>query len=620
MKTFTGPAVESLLSCPHSIWPEIVSNNEEFQRLARQRRDLISNVDYLLHVLFADNKNIADLFSLEVKEQEKIIAAYNDVAEFISCDEISQRLAYYLPFEIIPDSAYISQDDPLSDALRNFSAVYKNIWRRLLYIYELRANFLNGDIQSNTDDKESFVCKAAHLIPALLQKKILSFSEVTTILKENRSKTLKESLLDAILASADLGIIQVQELQIAARSKDLDCLKFLFPYPKEAANFTALKDLDDLATVMDKAKKECSINRNHCVKNFSRSEPGRAEWVEACGRQKIISHYAEIIANSLHNEDLSWEDFLDYASRNNEEDFLLLAVNSIRMMIEKCAKSDIITASFLAIYCKRLLYSVSLSDYVGVKKSLESTLCRWFNADIIEASYLSDFDLKPRELEGETLSENVCSVEEYQHLINALNLIRDNKEFSKYFYPLFNLYGSRMKGCGSKFTDIDLAVFVKPGVNPSEHKKLAMIMDKALQHEKIKGRVLQFWLVEHEQYLKVTDHFHDDKLIANGSYAHVLFGGAWLGDLEIIKEMHAKLLAPYLFTGNTSLIRTCLHELERDNLQYPLLHKGYAYLFPEGKRFETRYIDANCSFYDSGYRKLAAKLFLRKVFLPQFRV
>jgi hypothetical protein len=108
--------------------------------------------------------------------------------------------------------------------------------------------------------------------------------------------------------------------------------------------------------------------------------------------------------------------------------------------------------------------------------------------------------------------------------------------------------------------------------------------------------------------------------MGNSSYAHVLFGGAWFGDLELVKELHAKLLTPYLFTENKSLREVCLRELERDNLQYRLLHKGYDYLFPAGKRLQTNYIDAHCAFYDSGYRMLATKLFLKKVFLPRLGV
>ncbi len=64
-----------------------------------------------------------------------------------------------------------------------------------------------------------------------------------------------------------------------------------------------------------------------------------------------------------------------------------------------------------------------------------------------------------------------------------------------------------------------------------------------------------------------------------------------------------------------------LQEIERDLLQYRLMHKGYAHARPEVSSFNSEHssdIDSNSSFWDAGYRQVASQLFVNKVFLPQF--
>jgi hypothetical protein len=615
MKAFTAPAVESLLNYPNLIWPNEVSENEEFKRLVNQRLDLCSNVKYLLDLLSQDNKTI-----MELKEDgaslKKIIAAYNGLADFISEYETNGRIIFYLPFEMIPDLEFVLEVNELNRAADNFLSAYMKAWRKFLYIYELRVNFVDGDILESglRRDNEIFVCKAAHLIPILLQKKLITFAEVVTMLKTSSTQTLSVSLIDAILAANDLKIISDDQLRVSADPKVLGCFFTNVKSQVAQPEASIIKTGGELALFIASALKECLRNR------FFEVSPERMSWLEEVEKQKIINNYSEVIVNSVINNHLPMDILMGYFNLQVDTNFLLLAINTFRLTVERMKKIKIEFAVTMAYYVKSWLHKTWLLDSVDAKKAIESTLHRWFNAEIIDASYLLTFDLKPVNLESEILSENVCSAEEFYELTKALNSIRDNEAFAQYFYPVFNLYGSRVKGYGSKFTDIDLAVFVKPGVDPLQKDLVTEAITKILKHEKIKGRVLQFWLANHEEYLTVGNYFNGDKLMGNSSYAHVLFGGTWFGDLELVKTLHAKLLTPYLFTENKSLREVCLRELERDNLQYRLLHKGYDYLFPAGKRLDTKYIDANCAFYDSGYRTLATKLFLKKVFLPRLGI
>ena len=63
-----------------------------------------------------------------------------------------------------------------------------------------------------------------------------------------------------------------------------------------------------------------------------------------------------------------------------------------------------------------------------------------------------------------------------------------------------------------------------------------------------------------------------------------------------------------------------LLEIERDTLQYRLMHKGNARHYPEQGGIQTENsgaLDSESMFWDSGYRRVATQLFLKKVFLPQ---
>ena len=59
-----------------------------------------------------------------------------------------------------------------------------------------------------------------------------------------------------------------------------------------------------------------------------------------------------------------------------------------------------------------------------------------------------------------------------------------------------------------------------------------------------------------------------------------------------------------------------LQAIERDLLQYRLLHKGYERHYPTTKK-TAESIDGNSAYWDSGYRAVATKLFIDKVYIPQ---
>ncbi len=116
-----------------------------------------------------------------------------------------------------------------------------------------------------------------------------------------------------------------------------------------------------------------------------------------------------------------------------------------------------------------------------------------------------------------------------------------------------------------------------------------------------------------------------DMALGERSWTHVLFGGVWEGNKEAIDELREKLLVPY-FSNTKTIIHgreargLYLEELERDTLQYRLMHKGYERFYPPRGGIDAPHadrIDGKSVFWDSGYRAMAIKLFASRVFLPK---
>ena len=89
--------------------------------------------------------------------------------------------------------------------------------------------------------------------------------------------------------------------------------------------------------------------------------------------------------------------------------------------------------------------------------------------------------------------------------------------------------------------------------------------------------------------------------------------------------LHKRLLCSYFTAPKTTIegrptYTRWLEEMERDSLQYRLLHKGFERYFPIQSPMNTVHghaIDGQSAFYDSRYRRIATELFIRRVFLPQ---
>lgn len=103
--------------------------------------------------------------------------------------------------------------------------------------------------------------------------------------------------------------------------------------------------------------------------------------------------------------------------------------------------------------------------------------------------------------------------------------------------------------------------------------------------------------------------------------AHKIFNMFWVSKDPRIEEKRAAIAVKYMLLPADSPFRhECLSRLEADLLQYRLMHKGYPYAYGKDlskalRKFSD--IDGASAFYDVRYRRVAATLYAKYVFIPQ---
>lgn len=170
-------------------------------------------------------------------------------------------------------------------------------------------------------------------------------------------------------------------------------------------------------------------------------------------------------------------------------------------------------------------------------------------------------------------------------------------------YPIAILGGSRLKGYGDINSDIDVCMFVKSDLSSEDE---VQIDDNFIGYNLNKIKL--------ENDGKLAD--------PKENWVHELFNTAWVGKNEAIISIQQKLIPEYFYEQDPDIRASCIERLEQDLLQYRLMHKGYARHYPvySERLPNDQEIDGQSAFYDSGYRQIATKLYIDKVFIPKISV
>ncbi len=495
----TFPHIESVASAAESLlhvrdkatsWPEEIKQNKQLEKEIVLRNEAIRNINSLFTHIPRVDMDIVEALDTGLTDEAEVTEIYKSLTAFIASDEYNKRFVLYFPFELIPSTTWEPKSEKLQSAVEEFTHTYLEKWNNLLNINDVRANFVDGDVLESELRTEPLarVTKAAHLLPKLVEKGLITLPEIISLIEDNPGNTLQKSIVDTLPVLVDMEFLSLHEMENILQSNYL--------------------------TLPQKTKKEI---------------PG----------------------DKVTGARLKWLSEKDKA--------------------------------------------VDMEDGL---------------ADIID---------KPFEEKQSSLKK------EQKILTSAIRSIESNPELSRVLYPASILFGSKVKGYGAVDADMDVAVFIKPNSTAEDVEHAKTLLTETLPDEHIKGKIVEFWLEEDDDELKVIDFPDSQSNVADSSWSHVLFEGVWVGNSDAIKELHSKLLTGYLYSKDKTIKdgearRIWLEEMERDTLQYRLMHKGYARLFPEQGGIHTEHsdsIDGESMFYDSGYRRLATKLYLNKVFLPQ---
>ena len=595
-----GPAMETLFArSKDSLWPSRILNDPEMVRQADMRQNLYAKLCAAFDHMPDPTTEVAEALETGAVEEDAVAELFEQLAVFLDADSRHSRLVLYLPFELIPPKSWGHKSDMFGISSDRFMRSYMRCWRELLEESDVRANFVDGNILESelAPDGQPLVRKAAHLIPQLVQKGHLSGAEVTAFMDSASSDILRESVADALPA---LAARTAKPAHTAEQALGRDWLKTL---PEEIAYELQKFDMREAL-------------------DHSRGQPAaRVAWERRNKEDLLVSAYATRIAEMIIADRIAPRDVLPLLSAT-QNTLRLAVIRGIGLAVEGLASIDSARARRMS----EMFVNGFKTEWLSVSDvydELEGILARWASLGVTTEAVLNKFgfDLPKLDVNFSTTSPLAAEIRGFSP---AIELISRNPEYSQLLYPAAVFFGSRLKGYAKRNADLDAAVFVKPGIDKKERAKVRRILAKLFPSEKIDGKVVEFWLEEEGHGLRVRDFPDADVFQGDSTWVHLLMGSVWLGQDETVRGLYTKLLPGFLYSvGKTFMgrdIRTLrLEELEHEVLQYRLMHKGYRRFFPPagGIGRGAKGLDPESAFWDSGYRRLATKLFVERVFLPQ---
>lgn len=624
------PAIESLLepAIAKEVWSDVVTDNRFFVKQVEKRRKLISCHELICRSLPRLDISLRAGMREGFITEDQVSLFYDLLSELLESDNDYQRLILYLPFEYLPDMKKPFSNSALKASAEHFCQAYLKAWKNLFIFYDVRANFVDGDVleaELRTDDHPRVV-KAAHLIPKLIEKGIIDFRSIVTEIESSENQIFKDSIADSFAVLADLGCITKNELGVMESSKDrlvqnMAKLIVLYLEPKIDPVQTTTNP-SSLASLKNQLEAELPQIGSQ---DFGQITIKRKEWLRQKLEWDAISKIGGLISQLIIGNKVSRNEIGFYLTPEASSACQLALIEGIRSAIEKLATINTESAKKQSSEWKKVLTLLWGLDDQKTKEVLQKTFRRLNHLNLIDDHELEQLEVVLPDLVGSFAKNLSLMQKEITEIRVMTDSIKSNPRLLHFIYPVTLVFGSRLKGYGEESADIDIAVFARPGISLDDYPKIQKLLLTTFSHDMFHGEITVFWLEEEGEQLKVRDFEDPVNFWGDSSWAHILFGSAWIGENEEIRKIRNQLFIPYLFDGDKKLrgrVRRnlCLEEMERDYLLYRLLHKGYERFYPPCGGIKTPHadeIDGDSMFYDSGYRQLATRLFLSRVFLPQ---
>jgi predicted nucleotidyltransferase len=566
-----------------------------------------------------------DAAAENVLPETEIEGLYASLVELLE-NEDYERAVLYIPFEFLPDAFKESSHGTLRHSAEKFKDAYMKAWHSTLKFHDVRANFVDGDVLEadlRTEDLPRVV-KAAHLIPKLMERGFMHMEDVFTLLETSDDEILRQSVIDTLPVLADLGLLRPEDLATLRASRN--------PMIRDAALAIA-SNKQEHRPDQDAGSISFPDMQNRLRKDLARidttdygaASPKRTHWLKEEAKRKTIDAMSDTISDAIKKNEFPAELTTEFLSTEADSSTQESYIAGIRKSIETIAETDSTQAKTLYERNKDTLLSLWKKNSPEIRAALSKTFFRFHELGMVDDQRLRELDMAIPALAG-PFSENLKSMDpEVRDIKSMVAVMETDPELAECVYPMVIVYGSRLKGYGGENADIDIAVMIKPDVATERRGKIQERLKAVFVHEKIRGAITEFWLEKTEEGLGVRDLNRPDAATGEKYWTHVLFGGAWEGETSTVDELRKKLLVPYFSETSTMIYghnarELYLEEMERDTLQYRLMHKGYERFFPAYGGMKTPHgdrIDGESIFWDSGYRDAAIKLFANRVFLPK---
>ncbi|MBI2595801.1 hypothetical protein HYW46_03675 [Candidatus Daviesbacteria bacterium] len=569
-----------------SLPPKIAQDNRLIEH-ATFRRDLYKLFDHIFESIQNQNLSIGQAVKKGLIGKSVVTRLWDGLSDFLKQDENNARILLYLPFETLPDlTAENCVETATGQRLVN---LYQDAWIRLLHETEPRANFVDGDILEPGLEQPERVSKAGHLTPELLIRKIITITDILLLLEIIPDGDPLKSIAQGVMVSKDRGLISGTDWEKACE-------------------------------IIEKRIKDLSLlyQRGEVFKDPSSDKISleRASWLRKVQEEEEENKKAYLLSQQI------------LGGQNLEALVKLEGLGTVVMALIKTgqylAKKDSGQAKEFACRAEKIIQEAWESNEISLKDAVLGGLNQWARLGIVDNAFLQTLGIKLTDLSSPFQYDEGGLSYEFKSLVTAANKIKSHPFLSGVLYPGFLVFGSRLKGYADLNADLDAAMFFRPNADFKNRMQILRVLRREIPEIPSIDKFLEYWTTFEEGKLVFGSIKEDTRTFVGESAIHFFMGGVWIVGEPEIAELRDNMLERYLNLSRfgdakIQIRQKFLGQIELDILQYRLMHKGYGKFYPRADKGYTQnsdLIDYQSDFWDPGYRRVATKLFLSRVFLP----
>lgn len=587
------PASELLknIDLASQAWPELMAHDSEMLAQTTEHVEQIDSITQILDMYTDPTRRIEDMYN-DKKVTTQQLADFYSALTGVLANKDTERLLLYLPFELLPDATWVVDDRTLQESIANFQTQYVSTWVNLLSTHDVRANFVDGDVLEVELREADLprVVKAAQLAPMLVSLGLLSLDQLNTISDKTDDPILRR----------DLRI----STQYIRRS--------LAPNTNEGTHAPLLS--------VDSIKAEIDSVFDDFVAEES-ATPNRLKWLrEVWSERKVTEIATQLLGVVKQGESPIGliDELLDCAETE------IAAAVLVQTAILALETSDDTSDNSKNIYQNMAapLLQILKGSEIAPTARVQKLLYHCYHNGVVSDTELAEQGLHIPHIAGDYSANARHMTREVQVVTDIIDDIKNDKVLSQALLPVVTVGGSRIKGYGQPGSDLDLTVFITQC--QYDEDEIRAHISELFVHKWGEDQPIEVWITGNET-LEVIPPTDDDPHRADQYWTHLLFNSVWIGDDDSIQTLHRKLLPTYFADPSDDMAQKIerqfyLERIEQDALQYRLMHKGYDRYCPRavGKYVpQNGELDGDSTFWDPGFRMIATRLFVEKVFLPR---